>query len=83
MTIFPNPAVATINYTIPSTSNQQVFVQVFNLSGVALVTTQQQLNTGNNVETLAISNLKAGNYFLKVISADGTSQYVQSFVKLM
>ena len=83
MTIYPNPAVATINYTISATSNQQVFVQVYNLSGVALLATAQQLNTGNNVETLAISGLKAGNYFLKVTSADGTSQYVQSFVKLM
>jgi trimeric autotransporter adhesin len=83
MSIYPNPAIATINYTISATSNEQVFVQVYNLSGVVLLTTEQQLNAGNNVQTLAVSSLKAGNYFLKITSADGSSQFVQPFVKLM
>jgi hypothetical protein len=83
MTVYPNPAVATINYTIASTANQQVFVQVYNLSGVALMTTEQQLTAGNNVESIAISSLKAGSYFLKITSVQGNMQYVQSFIKLM
>lgn len=83
MTLYPNPAVATINYTIASTTNQQVFVQVYNLSGVALMTTEQQLTAGNNVESIAISSLKAGSYFLKITSVQGNMQYVQSFIKLM
>ena len=49
----------------------------------SLMTAAQQLNTGNNVQTLAISNLKAGNYFLKVTNVEGSSQYVQPFVKIM
>lgn len=83
MNVYPNPAAATINYTVASASNQQVIVQVYNLSGVVLMTAEQQLNTGNNVQTLAISNLKAGNYFLKVTNIEGNSQYVQPFVKIM
>jgi hypothetical protein len=83
MNVYPNPAAATINYTVASTSNQQVIVQVYNLSGVVLLSSAQQLNTGNNVQTLAISNLKAGNYFLKVTNVEGSSQYVQPFVKIM
>jgi hypothetical protein len=83
MTIYPNPAAATINYTVSSTSSQQVLVQVYSLSGVVLLTAEQQLNTGNNVQTLAVSSLKAGNYFLKVTNVTGNSQYVQPFVKIM
>ena len=83
MNVYPNPAAATINYTVSATSNQQVIVQVYNLAGVVLLTAEQQLNTGNNVETLAVSSLKAGNYFLKVTNVEGNSQFVQPFVKIM
>jgi hypothetical protein len=83
MTIFPNPAVATVNYTVSSTSNQQVLVQVYNLAGAVLMTTEQQLYAGNNVQTIAVSGLKAGNYFLKVTNVEGSCQYVQPFVKIM
>jgi hypothetical protein len=83
MTIFPNPAAATINYTVASSSNQQVIVQVYNLAGVVLLTAEQQLNAGNNVQTIAVSSLKAGNYFLKITNVEGSSQYVQPFVKIM
>lgn len=83
MAVYPNPAVATINYTISSTSTQQVVVQVYNLAGVVLLTSEQQLYTGNNQQTVAVSNLKAGNYFLKVTSREGSANYVQPFVKIM
>jgi hypothetical protein len=83
MTVYPNPAAATINYTVASTANQQVIVQVYNLSGVVLLTAEQQLNAGNNVQTLAVSSLKAGNYFLKVTNIEGNTQFVQPFVKVM
>jgi hypothetical protein len=83
MTIYPNPAVATINYTVSSASSQQVFVQVYNLAGVVLLTAEQQLYAGNNVQTVAVSGLKAGNYFLKITNVEGSCQYVQPFVKIM
>ncbi|HWB90730.1 MAG TPA: T9SS type A sorting domain-containing protein [Puia sp.] len=83
MAVYPNPAVATINYTISSTSSQQVVVQVYNLAGVVLMTSEQQLYAGNNLQTVAVSSLKAGNYFLKVTSLQGAAQYVQPFVKIM
>jgi Secretion system C-terminal sorting domain len=83
MSIYPNPAVESLNYNIASASNQQVIVQVYNVAGVALVTTQQQVYVGNNRQTIAISSLKSGNYFLKVTSFDGATKFVQSFVKIM
>jgi hypothetical protein len=83
MAIYPNPAIAVLNYNVSSPAAQQVIVQVYNLSGIILMTTQQQLNAGNNQQSLAISGLKCGNYILKVSSRTGSSQYVQPFVKIM
>jgi hypothetical protein len=82
MSIYPNPAIESLNYNIASASNQQVIVQVYSVAGVAILTTQQQVFVGNNHQTLAITGLMNGNYFLKVISVDGTIRFVQSFVKV-
>jgi hypothetical protein len=35
------------------------------------------------VQTIAVSSLKAGNYYLKITNVEGSSQYVQPFVKIM
>lgn len=83
MGIYPNPATSTINYTVASNSSQQVIVQVFDISGAVLLTTQQQLYAGNNQQTVALSGLKNGNYFLRVTNREGSTQYVQPFVKIM
>jgi hypothetical protein len=83
MDIYPNPAVATINFSIASPATQQVLVQVYSLSGVMMMANQQELTAGNNLQTIAIGNLKAGNYILKVSSLNGSSQYIQPFVKII
>jgi surface antigen len=83
MELFPNPASAVVNYTVSSTSADQVTVQVYNLAGVVLMTRQQQLAAGSNQQSLAISTLKSGNYFLKIVNRAGSCQYVQPFVKVM
>jgi hypothetical protein len=83
MNVYPNPAVATINFSINSTSTQQIFVQIYSISGVLLQTSEQTLNAGNNLQSIAVNNLKSGNYFLKVSSREGNSQFVQPFVKVM
>ena len=83
MSLYPNPAAATVHYSISSPSAQQVVVQVYDLTGVALLTNEQELNAGNNTQTVAISTLRPGNYFLKVTNREGSCQYVQPFVKIM
>ncbi|MHA4809167.1 T9SS type A sorting domain-containing protein [Flavitalea flava] len=80
--VFPNPASAVINYTISSSSADQVTVQIFNLAGVLVAAHQQQLSAGINQESIAISALKSGNYFLKVIDKTGSNQHVQLFAKI-
>ena len=83
MSVYPNPAVATLNYSVASTSSQQVVVQVYNLAGVSVYSSTQVLYAGNNQQSIAVSSLKNGNYFLKVTNLQGNCQYVQPFVKMM
>jgi len=80
--VYPNPAVATINYSVTASAAQQVLVQVYNLAGALMVATQQELQAGSNLQTVAIGNLRAGNYILKVSSQNGSFQFVQPFVKI-
>jgi hypothetical protein len=82
MAIYPNPAVATINYTVNSASAEPVLVQVYSMTGVVMLNTQQEVQAGSNIQTLAINNLHAGNYILKVSSQTGSFQFVQPFVKV-
>jgi hypothetical protein len=83
MSVYPNPAAATLNFSINSTSTQQIFVQIYSISGVLLQSSEQTLNAGNNLQSIAVNNLKTGNYFLKVSNREGNSQFVQPFVKVM
>ncbi|HEY4061374.1 MAG TPA: T9SS type A sorting domain-containing protein [Puia sp.] len=83
MQVFPNPASAVVNFAVSLTTADMVTVQVFNMAGVLLVTREQSLTAGNNQQSLAISNLKDGNYILKVSNRAGSYQYVQSFAKVM
>jgi len=82
MKIFPNPAQTVLNVEIAGTTGSEVRIQVFTLSGILMMEKQQSLSAGNNQQSLGITSLKSGHYFLKVINAQGTVQYVQAFVKL-
>jgi hypothetical protein len=79
--VYPNPAVAVVNYTIDMPASAQVTVQVYNLAGVMVLTSQQSLASGTNQQSLAINGLKNGNYFLKISTNSGV-QHTQSFVKI-
>jgi hypothetical protein len=80
--VYPNPAVAVVNYALDIPSAQQVTVQVYNLAGAVVLTQQQTLAAGANQQSLAIGGLKNGNYFLRISSGNGT-QYAQPFIKML
>ncbi|HET6256139.1 MAG TPA: T9SS type A sorting domain-containing protein [Puia sp.] len=82
MAIYPNPAAATINYTVNVASAQPVLVQVYSITGVLMLNTQQETQAGSNVQSVAINNLHAGNYILKVSSPNGSFSFVEPFVKV-
>jgi hypothetical protein len=81
--VYPNPAAAVLHFAITSPAPEQVTVQVYNLAGIVVMSSQQELSAGNNQQSVAISGLKSGNYFLKITSLSGASRYVQPFVKIM
>src|SRR5258708_1458077 len=54
MSVYPNPAASTLNYSVNSTTPQQVVVQVYNLAGVVLYTSQQQLYAGSNQQSIFV-----------------------------
>ncbi|HLI93537.1 MAG TPA: T9SS type A sorting domain-containing protein [Puia sp.] len=83
MGLYPNPAVATINYTVTASASQEVLVQIYSLTGVMVSSSQQELQAGSNLETVSINNLRAGNYVLKVSSQSGSFHFVQPFVKVI
>ena len=82
MGIYPNPAVASINYTVNSVAAEPVLVQVYSITGVAMLNAQQEVQAGGNIQSVAINNLKAGNYILKVSSQTGSFSFVEPFVKI-
>src|SRR5258708_8160541 len=83
MAIYPNPAIAVLNFSVSSPAAQPVIVQVYNLSGMVLLTTRQQLNVGNNQQSVAIGGLKSGNYIPKISSLTGAGEDIQPFLKIM
>lgn len=82
MQVYPNPAVATLNYSITSEKAGSVIVQVYNTSGVMVSTSRAQLSAGTSQQSFSIAGLNSGHYFLKVVDAEGGFQYTQGFVKL-
>jgi len=82
MQLYPNPATSVVNYALNSTASARATVQVYNMAGMLVLTQQQDLYAGNNQQTVAISTLKNGNYFLKVTSPNG-AQYEQTFIKML
>jgi hypothetical protein len=82
MAIYPNPAAANINYTVNAASAQPVLVQVYSMTGMVMLNTQQEVQAGSNVQTVAINSLHAGNYILKVSSGNGSFSFVEPFVKV-
>ena len=82
MAIYPNPAVATINYTVNTTNAQPVLVQVYSMTGVVMVNMVQEVQAGSNIQSVAVNNLHAGNYILKVTSGNGSFSFVEPFLKV-
>lgn len=82
MNIFPNPATALLHVEITSVTGGEVTVQVFNLSGVLMLKRQLRLLAGNNLQSIPVQTLNAGNYFLQVTNAQGTVRYAQAFARM-
>jgi hypothetical protein len=64
---FPNPANVTVNVNLTLTQPEMIHAYVYNSLNVLLLQQDQQGNTGNNLVTLNISSLAAGQYTIRLI----------------
>jgi len=82
MQLYPNPVAATLNYSLISEKAGSVIVQVYNASGVLVMNSRVELPVGATQRTINIAHLSNGNYFLKLVDAQGAFQYTQAFIKI-
>ena len=64
---FPNPASTTVNVNLYLTQPEMIHAYVYNSQNVLVLTKQQQGHTGNNLVTLGVHNLPAGQYTIKLV----------------
>jgi PKD repeat protein len=64
---FPNPASVTVNVNLHLTQPEMIHAIVYNSLNVPVLTHVQQGNTGNNLVSLNVHNLIAGQYTIKFI----------------
>ena len=64
---FPNPASAVVNVNLFLTQPEMIHAYVYNNLNVVVLQKNQQGHTGNNLVTLNVSNLIAGQYTIKLI----------------
>ena len=71
LSLFPNPASTTIKVSAKEIINS---IEVYNLNGILLRT----ISCKSNVQTIDISDLPAGSYFVRVLGKDST--WIEKFV---
>ncbi len=64
---YPNPATSLVNVNVYLTQPEMIHAYVYNSLNVLVLSRNQQGNTGNNVVTLNINNLVAGQYTIKLV----------------
>jgi hypothetical protein len=64
---FPNPASVTVNVNLYLTQPEMIHAFVYNSLNVLVLDKHQQGYTGNNLVTLNVHNLTAGQYSIKLV----------------
>lgn len=80
--IYPNPAKNVLNLNIVSPSAQKITVRMNDAFGRTLNERTLGVSAGSNVYNLNVQSLSSGNYFLNIITVDGSqSPIVKKFLK--
>ena len=69
---YPNPATSQVSVNVTLTQPEMINVYIYNALNILVKDKHQQGNTGNNVVTIAISDLTPGMYTMKVIYGSKT-----------
>ena len=68
ISVFPNPVTNELNISIPETTNENAKLQVLDLCGKIIFSSNQKIHSGKN--TIADFNAKPGIYLLLIITSD-------------
>jgi hypothetical protein len=80
--IYPSTAATVLHYSITAKQPAAALVQIMNAAGQTVITQKDQLYQGVNAQTLDVSKLPAGSYFLRFSIPANNSCFVQKFNKL-
>ena len=75
-TIFPNPTSGKLTITLSTTKAVNVNIEVMDATGKIVMKQNQNYSSSDNSHTINISQLAAGNYFLRLVY-DGNSEVVK------
>ncbi|MBL8003016.1 MAG: T9SS type A sorting domain-containing protein [Flavobacteriales bacterium] len=68
LNIYPNPTNGVLNVTFKQQGNEATFVRVFDLLGKEVVASQRVVGTGEQSQTVDLSGLQNGMYYLQLQS---------------
>jgi hypothetical protein len=80
LTLYPNPARATVNVDLTSDTLGPTRVTIYNASGMVVHAHNTVKSQVRLFETVGISTLQTGMYYLEVI-VDGKQRKISKFVK--
>ena len=71
--MFPNPTAGEVNVTIANSTLENVTISVFNIIGEQVLENVEMNLKANNKANIDLSNLDAGNYFVKFQSENAVA----------
>lgn len=71
--LYPNPGNGIFNISYQCKNDQLATVEVFNIDGKKVYTTNWQIHGGNNIRTLDLSHLPKGFYLTNLNTKEGSS----------
>ncbi len=81
VSVYPNPAKDNLQIQIESEMRGQLQIVVLSGDGKVVLSSSFTANEGSNLQSMNISTLPKGSYFLKIISASGKEEQVMKFEK--
>ena len=76
----PNPTNSILNIAFTATANKKITIQVLDMFGKCILQNNKVVDAGENIMSLDIAALKAGNYLTKIVTSEGEIQ-IAKFVK--
>ncbi|WP_298393310.1 N-acetylmuramoyl-L-alanine amidase [Flavobacterium sp.] len=79
ITLFPNPAQNEINIIVENTLNEEIFIEIYDLTGKSVFTSSFISKESNLQKTVDISQFSVGTYFVK--TTVGGEEFIKQIIK--